>query len=100
MTIRKALLWWFRSLWIGLMAIGILAGSWRPHSWFDYYLRMAVLSFLLISVIGIFAFGFVCPRCRSSLIMKATKVFNGPASECGKCGVSWDEPLRRNDNPA
>jgi hypothetical protein len=57
MTIRHELRRWYRFLWIGLMAVGILAGSWRPTTWFNYYLRMAVLGFLLISVIAYSALG-------------------------------------------
>jgi hypothetical protein len=37
------------------MAVGILAEGWRPHTWLNYYSRIAVLSFLAISVIGVFA---------------------------------------------
>jgi predicted RNA-binding Zn-ribbon protein involved in translation (DUF1610 family) len=98
MTIRQMLRRWFRFLWLGLMAVGILAGSWRPHTWLNYYLRMAVLTFLAISVIGVFAFGFVCPRCRSSLVMKSSTIFGGHPCVCPKCGVSLDEPEKTHDN--
>jgi hypothetical protein len=59
-TVRLVLRWWFRFLWVGLMAVGVLAESWRPHTWFTYNLRIAVLSFLAIGVIGVFSFGFAC----------------------------------------
>jgi hypothetical protein len=45
---------------------------WQPHSWLTYYVRMTILTLLASSVIGVFGFGFVCP----------------------KCGVSLDEPTR------
>jgi hypothetical protein len=92
MTIGHALRWWFRFLWLGLMAVGILAGSWRSHT---YYLRMAILTFLAISVLGLFAFGFACPRCRSSLVMKSAAIFGGRPCVCSKCGVSLDEPAKK-----
>jgi hypothetical protein len=99
MTIRQALRRWFSFLWLGLMVVGILAGTWRPHTWLIYYLRMAVLTFLVISVIGVFAFGFVCPRCRSSLLMKSSTIFGGRPCACPKCGVSLDEPEKGHDRP-
>jgi hypothetical protein len=94
MTIRQALRGWFTFLWVGLMAVGILAESWRPTTWINYYFRMAVLSFLLISVVGVFAFGFVCPRCGISLALKAATIFGGRPCGCPKCGVSMDEPTK------
>jgi hypothetical protein len=99
MTIRQALRRWFSFLWVGLMVVGILAGSWRPHTWHIYYLRMAVLAFLAISVIGVFAFGFVCPRCRRSLLMNSSTIFGARPSACPKCGVSLDEPEKTHDTP-
>jgi hypothetical protein len=98
MTIRHALRGWLRFLWLSLMAVGILAGSWRPHTWLNYYLRMAILTFLAIGVIGVFAFGFVCPRCRSSLLMKSATIIGGRPYACPKCGVSLDEPAKTRDN--
>jgi hypothetical protein len=97
MTIRQALRGWYRFLGVGLMAVGILAGSWRPITWTSYYLRMAVLVFLLLAVIGVFAFGFVCPRCRTSLVLKMAAIFSGGKVACPKCGVAMDEPI---DSPA
>lgn len=93
MTIRQALRAWYTFLGVGLMGVGILAGSWRPTTWTDYYLRIAVLVFLLASVIGVFAFGFRCPRCRASLLLKAAAIFSGQ-SACLKCGVGMDEPTK------
>lgn len=94
MTIRHALHKWFRFLWMGLMVIGILAGCWQPHSWLTYYFRMTILTVLASSVIGVFGFGFVCPRCRRSLLMESSKIFGGRPCVCPKCGVSLDEPTR------
>jgi hypothetical protein len=99
MTIRESLRNWFRFLGIGILAIGILAGSWRVHSWLNYYIRMAVLSFLLISVLGLFGFGFACPRCRKSLAMKVPKILDGQPFHCPKCGVNIDEPQRNPTDP-
>jgi hypothetical protein len=92
MTIRHALHQWFRFLWVGLMVDGILAGSWRPHTWLAYYVRMTLLSLLAFSVIGVFAFGFVCPRCRRSLLLNSSTILGGRPCACPKCGVSLDEP--------
>jgi hypothetical protein len=96
MTIRKTLDSWFRFLWIGIMAVGVLAGSWQA-TWENHFFREAVLGFLLISVIGVFASGFRCPRCRGSFATRATTILSGRQCECPKCGVSVDEPR---DNPA
>lgn len=97
MTIRQELREWYRFLWIGLMVVGVAAGSWRASTWLTYHFRMGVLTFLLISVIGVFAFGFVCPRCRTSLVMKSAQIFSGRPCACPRCGVSMDEPR---DNPS
>ena len=91
MTIRQALRGWFGFLSVGFLAVGILGGSWRAHTWLNYYIRMAVLSFLLIGVIGVFGFGFACPRCRTSLVIKSLTIFNGSPCICPKCGVSIDD---------
>jgi hypothetical protein len=98
MTIRHELGGWYRFLLFGLMALGILAGSWRASTWSNYYFRMAILGFLLISVIGVFGFGFVCPRCRSSLAIRAPTILSGRPCNCPKCGVSMDEPAKSSDN--
>jgi hypothetical protein len=99
LTIRRALRGWHQFLFIGLMAVGILAGSWRPTTWFDYHLRMAVLVFLLLGVLGVFAFGFVCPRCRANLVLKAATIFSGGKFACPKCGVGMDEPTNNPVKP-
>ncbi len=99
MTIRQLLRQWFRFLWMGLLAVGILAASWRAGTWLTYYGRMAVLTFLAISVIGVFGFGFVCPRCGKSLVLKAATIFEGRQCSCPKCGVSVDEPAKSHGNP-
>jgi hypothetical protein len=94
MTIRQLLRRWFRFLWMSLLAVGVLAGSWRAGTWLTYYTRMAVLSFLVVSVMGVFGFGFVCPRCGKSLVLKAAAIFDGRPCACSKCGVSLDEPAK------
>ena len=92
MTIRRALRLWFRFLWIGTLAVGVLASSWQP-TWENHWIRAAALGFCLVCVVGIFTFGFRCPRCRSTLIHKATAILTkGSAFACPKCGVSMDEP--------
>ena len=90
MTTRDTLRWWFRFLWLGLITVGVLAESWRPHSWFAYYLRISVLTILGVSVIGAFALGFNCPRCRRTLLMNAGTISSGRPFACPKCGASLD----------
>jgi hypothetical protein len=99
MTIRQALRGWFRFLWLGLMAVGILAASWHPHTWLNYYVRMTTLALLASSVMGIFACGFRCPRCRSGLLLKAASIIDGRPCVCAKCGVSLDERPRQLTKP-
>jgi hypothetical protein len=96
-TIRQAMRGWFQFLGVGLLLVGILARSWRIHTWPAYYFRMAVLVFLGITVLGVFGFGFVCPRCRRSLIVDSPAIFDGRPAKCRRCGVSMDD---RNDDPA
>jgi hypothetical protein len=96
-TIRHSMRGWFQFLGIGILAVGVLASSWRIHTWLGYYVRMAVLAFLIVAVVGVFAFGFVCPRCRKSLFLKSLPILDGHPSNCPKCGVSLDD---RNDDPA
>jgi hypothetical protein len=79
---------------MGLMVVGILAGSWRASTWFEYYFRMAILGFLLIGVMAVFGFGFICPRCRTNLVTKSVPIFNGRPYTCPKCGVSIDESIK------
>jgi predicted RNA-binding Zn-ribbon protein involved in translation (DUF1610 family) len=89
-----ALRWWFRFLWLGLMTIGVLAEIWRPHSLLSYYLRMSVLTLLGVSMIGAFAFGFVCPRCRSNLLRNGGAILSGHSFACPKCRVSLDDSAK------
>jgi hypothetical protein len=91
MTIRRRLLGWFRFLWVGILAVGVLAGSWQP-TWDNHIFREAILGFLLISIIGVFGFGFRCPRCRGSFVTRTTAIWSGRPCECRKCGISIDEP--------
>jgi hypothetical protein len=97
MTIRNALRWWFRFLFLGLMTVGVLAESWRVHSWFAYYLRITVLVLLGISVMGAFVLGFICPRCRRSLLMSSGAIFSGRLAACPKCGVGLDELVKNKE---
>jgi hypothetical protein len=92
-TIRQSMRGWHRFLGIGILIVGILASSWRIHTWFGYYLRMSVLAFLIITVVGVFAFGFVCPRCRRSLLFNSFAIFDGRPSKCPRCGVSMDDRI-------
>jgi hypothetical protein len=96
-TIRQSMRGWYQFLAIGVLLVGVLASSWRIHTWTGYYIRTAVLTFLLIAVVGVFAFGFVCPRCRKSLFLKSTAIFDGRPCKCPRCDVSMDD---RNDDPA
>jgi hypothetical protein len=91
MTIRHTLLGWYRFLCVGLMTVGVFGASWRA-TWYNHFFRAAVLSFLLVSIFGVFAFGFRCPRCRTSLAIKAATILSGRACGCPGCGVSVDEP--------
>jgi hypothetical protein len=95
MTIRQLLRRWFGFLSVGLLTVGILAGSWRAGTWLTYYGRMAVLTFLVVSVMGVFGFGFVCPRCGKSLVLKAATIFDGRPCVCSRCGVSVDESVKK-----
>lgn len=79
------------------MVVGIVAGSWNAGTWLTYYLRMVVLGFALVSVLGVFAYSFICPRCRWTLVTKATTIMSVRPCACPKCGVSLDEPAK---NPA
>jgi hypothetical protein len=81
MTIRQTLRGWFRFLWLGILAIGVLAGNWHA-TWENHLFRETVLGFLLISVVGVFAFGFRCPRCRTSFLTRSATILNG--RPCGR----------------
>jgi hypothetical protein len=93
MTIRQTLRGWYQFLGVGLIAVGVLAASWHA-TWHNHIFRAAVLSFLLVCVFGVFAFGFRCPRCRRSLVPKAPAIFNGGSFGCPNCGVSLDEAAK------
>jgi hypothetical protein len=95
MAIRHSLRRWFGFLSMGLLAVGILAGSWRAGTWLTYYTRMAVRTFLVVSVMGVFGFGFVCPRCGKSLVLRAAAIFDGRPCVCSRCGVSVDELAKK-----
>lgn len=98
MTIRQALRLWYRFLWAGLIAVGVLGASWHA-TWYNHVFRAAVLDFLLVCVLGIFAFGFRCPRCRASLLHKAAAItMTGGPFACPKCGVSMEAPRASPDN--
>jgi hypothetical protein len=58
---------------------------------------MSILTFLAISVIGVFAFGFVCPRCRKGLVTKSASILGGLPCVCPKCGASMDDPQKIRD---
>jgi predicted Zn finger-like uncharacterized protein len=91
-TIRQALRLWYRFLWMGVFAVGVLAASWQA-TWDNHSFRAALLGFSLVCVIGVFTFGFRCPRCRASLVYKAAAILTKDgALRCPKCGVSMDEP--------
>ena len=98
MTIRHALRLWYRFLWMGVLAVGVLAASWQA-TWDNHWFRAALLGFGLLCVVGVFAFGFRCPRCRTSLVPKAPAILTEVgALACPKCGVSLDEPRRSSAN--
>jgi protein-S-isoprenylcysteine O-methyltransferase Ste14 len=90
MTLRQTLTAWFRFLWLGLLAIGVFASSWRDNG-YNHFLRIGVLTFLIVTVFGLFAFGFRCPRCRISLAPKASHVLRTGPYACPRCGASMDE---------
>jgi hypothetical protein len=98
MTIGRALRLWYRFLWVGLMAVGVLGASWQA-TWYNHIFRVAVLGFLLACVFGVFAFGFRCPRCRVSLVPKAQAILMpGGRFAWPKCRVSFDEPMDSSSN--
>jgi hypothetical protein len=89
-SIRQTLTAWFRFLWLGLLMIGVFASSWRDNG-YNHSLRIGVLTFLIVTVFGLFAFGFRCPRCRISLVPKASDILRTRPYACPRCGVSIDE---------
>jgi len=92
MTIRRALRGWFTYLRVGLVLVGVLAFGWHDNG-YNHTFRVSVLAVLITSVCTLFAFGFRCPRCRSSLVHKApTILMKGCQFACPNCGVSVDEP--------
>jgi predicted Zn finger-like uncharacterized protein len=94
MTIRQALRGWYRVLWWGLIAIGILAGSWHA-TWINHVFRAVVLALLVLGIVGLVGFGFRCPRCRTSFAKNASHILMARRQfACPKCGVSIDEPIQ------
>jgi hypothetical protein len=91
MTIRRTLRGWYRFLWVAMIMVGVLGGVWRDTG-YNHAFRIGVLCLLLVSVFTLFAFGFRCPRCRTSLVSKApTLLTTGGRFVCPRCGVSVDE---------
>jgi predicted RNA-binding Zn-ribbon protein involved in translation (DUF1610 family) len=91
MTIRQTLRGWYRYLWISLLLVGAFGMSWRDNG-YNHAFRIGVLVLLCAAAMTLFAFGFRCPRCRTSLIPHAAHiVMNGAPFRCPKCGVSVDE---------
>jgi predicted Zn finger-like uncharacterized protein len=94
MTIRQALRGWYRFLWMGLLGIGVLARSWQP-TWVNHVFRLVVLTFLVVSVVGVVGFGFRCPRCRASFAKNASDILMVRREfSCPKCRISIDEPIK------
>jgi hypothetical protein len=97
-TIRQAFLLWYRFLWVALLAVGVLAGSWRA-TWDNHVFRAGVLSCLVLSVVGLFAFGMRCPRCQVHLVHKAPDILGRRGQfKCPKCGVSMEDARQDPNN--
>jgi predicted RNA-binding Zn-ribbon protein involved in translation (DUF1610 family) len=91
MTIRQTLRGWYRYLWVSLLLIGAFGISWRDNG-YNHAFRLGVLALLCAAAMTLFAVGFRCPRCRTSLIPNAAHiVMSGAPFACPKCGVSVDE---------
>jgi hypothetical protein len=91
MTIRQTLRGWYRYLWVALLSVGAFGMYW-PDNGYNHAVRISVLVLLCAAAMTLFAFGFRCPRCKTSLIPNAAHiVMNGGPFACPKCGVSVDE---------
>jgi predicted RNA-binding Zn-ribbon protein involved in translation (DUF1610 family) len=91
MTIRQTLRAWYRYLWVSLLLVGAFGISWQDNG-YNHALRIGILVLLCAAVVTLFAFGFRCPRCRTSLISNAAHIVTSNAPfACPKCGVSMDE---------
>jgi predicted RNA-binding Zn-ribbon protein involved in translation (DUF1610 family) len=91
MTIRQTLRAWYRYLWVSLLSVGAFGMFWRDNG-YNHAFRIGVLVLSCAAAMTLFAFGFRCPRCRTSLIPHAAHiVMNGAPFRCPKCGVSVDE---------
>jgi predicted RNA-binding Zn-ribbon protein involved in translation (DUF1610 family) len=91
MTIRQTLRGWYRYLWISLLSVGAFGLAWHDNG-YNHTLRIGVLVLLCAAAVTLFAFGFRCPRCGTSLIPNAAHiVMSGAPFACPKCRVSVDE---------
>ena len=91
MTIRQTLRGWYRYLWVSLLLAGAFGMSWRDNG-YNHAFRIGVLVLLCAAAMTLFAFGFRCPRCGTSLIPHAVRIVStGAPVACPKCGVSVDE---------
>ena len=92
-TIRRQLRRWFAFFQVALVLVGILAYSWHDNG-YNHTFRIVALSLLMATVLGLFASGFRCPRCRKSLVPQASKILaDGGRFACPKCGGSIDESM-------
>jgi hypothetical protein len=94
MTTRRRLNGWFTFLRVALIVVGALAYGW-PDYGYNHSLRVVALVILLALVCGLFAFAFRCPRCRTSLVPRASTILmRGAPFACPKCGGNIDEAMQ------